>query len=162
MPTKLSNFNFFIFQDRDSSVSRPLRVRGILWCRGRVALGSCFRGRLPGTLWGLRDEGIVRNRLTIAAAIQNTKAFVTVRKECGSFDVYLWSFVGGKPIQNRWRTMAKVPARTAESDAMRRDWLRRGFKFAGSTICYTLMQATGMVNDHLGTCPRHVDLGGKR
>ena len=110
----------------------------------------------------LRDEGIVRNLLKIAAAIQNTKAFLTVRKEFGSFDAYLWSFVGGKPIQNRWRTMAKVPARTAESDAMSRDLLRRGFKFAGSTICYALMQATGMVNDHLVTCPRHVELGGKR
>ncbi|HXP34040.1 MAG TPA: DNA-3-methyladenine glycosylase I, partial [Chthoniobacterales bacterium] len=110
----------------------------------------------------LRNEGIVRNRLKIAAAIQNAKAFLAVRKEFGSFDVYLWSFVGGKPIQNRWRTMATVPAWTAESDAMSRDLLRRGFKFAGSTICYALMQATGMVNDHLVTCPRHAELGGKR
>jgi DNA-3-methyladenine glycosylase I len=110
----------------------------------------------------LRNEGIVRNRLKIAATIQNAKAFLAVRKECGSFDAYLWSFVGGKPIQNRWRTMANVPARTAESDAMSRDLLRRGFKFAGSTICYALMQATGMVNDHLVTCPRHTELGGKR
>ena len=110
----------------------------------------------------LRNEGIVRNRLKIAATIQNAKAFLAVRKDFGSFDAYLWSFVGGKPIQNRWRTMASVPARTAESDAMSRDLLRRGFKFAGSTICYALMQATGMVNDHLVTCPRHVELGGKR
>jgi DNA-3-methyladenine glycosylase I len=110
----------------------------------------------------LRNEGIVRNRLKIAAAIQNAKAFLAVCKEFGSFDAYLWSFVGGKPIQNRWRTMAKVPARTTESDAMSRDLLRRGFKFAGSTICYALMQATGMVNDHLVTCPRHAELGGKR
>ena len=110
----------------------------------------------------LRNEGIVRNRLKIAATIQNAKAFLAVRKEFGSFDAYLWSFVGGKPIQNRWRTMAMVPARTAESDAMSRDLLRRGFKFAGSTICYALMQATGMVNDHLVTCPRHGELGGKR
>jgi DNA-3-methyladenine glycosylase I len=101
----------------------------------------------------LRNEGIMRNRLKIAATIQNAKAFLTVRKECGSFDAYLWSFVGGKPIQNRWRTMAKVPARTAESDAMSRDLLRGGFKFAGSTICYALLQATGMVNDHLVACP---------
>jgi len=110
----------------------------------------------------LRNEGIVRNRLKIAAAIQNAKAFLAVSKEFGSFDAYLWSFVGGKPIQNRWRTMATVPARTSESDAMSRDLLRRGFKFAGSTICYALMQATGMVNDHLVTCPRHAELGGKR
>jgi len=110
----------------------------------------------------LRNEGIVRNRLKIAATIQNAKAFLAVRNEFGSFDAYLWSFVDGKPIQNRWRTMDKVPARTAESDAISRDLLRRGFKFAGSTICYALMQATGMVNDHLVTCPRHVELGGKR
>src|SRR3954452_2225032 len=108
----------------------------------------------------LSDPGIVRNRLKIAATIQNAKAFLAVRKEFGSFDNYLWSFVGGKPIQNRWRTMAKVPARTTESDAMSRDLLRRGFKFAGSTICYALMQATGMVNDHLVTCPRNPELGG--
>ncbi len=110
----------------------------------------------------LRDEGIVRNRLKIAATIQNAKAFLVVRKEFGAFDTYLWGFVGGKPIQNRWRTMAEVPARTAESDAISRDLLRRGFKFAGSTICYALMQATGMVNDHLVTCPRHAELGGAR
>jgi DNA-3-methyladenine glycosylase I len=110
----------------------------------------------------LRDEGIVRNRLKIAATIQNAKAFLAVRKEFGDFDAYLWGFVGAKPIQNRWRTMGDVPARTAESDAMSHDLLRRGFKFAGSTICYALMQATGMVNDHLVTCPRHFELGGAR
>ena len=110
----------------------------------------------------LRNEGIVRNRLKIAAAIQNAKAFLAVREEFGSFDAYLWSFVGGKPIQNRWRTMAKIPARTRESDAMSSDLVRRGFRFAGSTICYALMQATGMVNDHLVTCPRHAELAGKR
>jgi len=110
----------------------------------------------------LGDAGIVRNRLKIAATIQNAKMFLAVREEFGSFDVYLWSFVGGKPIQNNWRTMAEVPARTAESDAMSRDLLRRGFKFVGSTICYALMQATGMVNDHLVTCPRHAELGGAR
>jgi DNA-3-methyladenine glycosylase I len=103
----------------------------------------------------LADAGIVRNRLKIAATIQNAKAFLAVREEMGSFDSYLWSFVGGKPMQNRWRRMTDVPARTAESDAMSRDLLRRGFKFVGSTICYALMQATGMVNDHLITCPRH-------
>ena len=110
----------------------------------------------------LGDDGIVRNRLKIAAAIGNAKAFLVVRKEFGSFDAYLWSFVGNKPIQNRWRKMADVPARTAESDAMSRDLLRRGFKFVGSTICYALMQAVGMVNDHLVTCPRHAELGGVR
>jgi DNA-3-methyladenine glycosylase I len=87
--------------------------------------------------------------------------FLAVHEEFGSFDAYLWSFVGGRPIQNRRRRMADVPARTTESDAMSRDLLKRGFKFVGSTICYALMQATGMINDHLITCPRHVELGGR-
>src|SRR6266516_5842331 len=104
----------------------------------------------------LRDPGIVRNRLKIAATIQNAKMSLAVREEFGSLDAYLWSFVGGKSIQNRWRRTTDVPARTAESDAMSRDLLRRGFKFVGSTICYALMQATGMVNDHLVRCPRHL------
>jgi DNA-3-methyladenine glycosylase I len=108
----------------------------------------------------LGDAGIVRNRLKIAATIENAKAFLALREEVERFDTYLWGFVGGKPIQNRWRIMAAVPARTPESDAMSRDLLRRGFKFVGSTICYALMQATGMVNDHLVTCPRHAELGG--
>ena len=108
----------------------------------------------------LANTGIVRNRLKIAATIQNAKAFLAVQTEVESFDAYLWSFVGGKPKQNRWRSMAELPTRTAESDAMSRDLLRRGFKFVGSTICYALMQATGMVNDHLVTCPRHAELGG--
>ena len=110
----------------------------------------------------LRNDGIVRNRSKIAAAIKNANSFLAVKNEFGSFDAYLWSFVNGKPIQNRWRTLADVPARTAESDAMSRDLLRRGFKFVGSTICYAFMQAIGMVNDHLVTCPRYVELGGSR
>jgi DNA-3-methyladenine glycosylase I len=110
----------------------------------------------------LADAGIVRNRLKIAATIQNAKAFRAVVKELGSFDAYLWSFVGGKPKQNRWRRMAQVPARTMESDAMSHDLVKRGFKFVGSTICYALMQATGMVNDHLVSCPRHLKLGALR
>ena len=108
----------------------------------------------------LADSGIVRNRLKITAAIENAKAFLAVRKEFGTFDAYLWSFVGHKPIQNRRRRMTDVPARTVESDVMSRDLRRRGFKFVGSTICYALMQATGMVNDHLVTCPRHAEVGG--
>src|SRR3989454_6262049 len=110
----------------------------------------------------LGDAGIVRNRLKIVAAIENAKTFLTVRKEFGTFDAYLWSFVGSKPIQNRWNRMTDVPARTTESDAMSRDLQRRGFKFVGSTICYALMQATGMVNDHLVTCPRHAQVSGAR
>lgn len=108
----------------------------------------------------LGDAGIVRNRLKIAATITNAQAFLALQEEMESFDTYLWSFVEGKPKQNRWRSMSQVPARTAESDAMSRDLLRRGFKFVGSTICYALMQATGMVNDHIVTCPRHAELGG--
>ena len=110
----------------------------------------------------LRNDGIVRNRLKIAATIENAKRFIEVRKEFGTFDAYLWSFVGGKPIHNHWRTLADVPARTPESDAMSRDLLRRGFKFVGSTICYAFMQAIGMVNDHLVSCPRHAELGSVR
>jgi len=106
----------------------------------------------------LNDPGIVRNRLKIAAAIQNAKAFLAIQTEFGRFDSYIWSFVGGRPKQNRWRNMTQVPARTTESDAMSRDLLRRGFKFVGSTICYAFMQATGMVNDHLVTCPRHKEV----
>jgi DNA-3-methyladenine glycosylase I len=108
----------------------------------------------------LRNDGIARNHLKIAATIENAKSFLAAREEFGTFDGYLWSFVGGKGIQNRWRTLADVPARTAESDAMSRDLLRRGFKFIGSTIFYALMQAVGMVNDHLVTCPRYAEPGG--
>jgi len=110
----------------------------------------------------LANPGIVRNRLKITATIQNAKAFLAVRKEFGSFDSYLWSFVGRKPKQNRWRKMSQVPARTTESDAMSRDLARRGFKFVGSTICYALMQAVGMVNDHLVNCSRHAQLSRNR
>jgi len=104
------------------------------------------------------DAGIVRNRLKIEATIQNARAFLATQKEFGRFDTYLWSFVGGQPKQNRWREMGEIPARSDESDAMSRDLLKRGFKFVGSTICYALMQATGMVNDHLISCPRHSQL----
>ena len=105
----------------------------------------------------LADPGIVRNRLKIAATIANAKAFLAVQREFGSFDDYVWSFVGGKPIVNRRRSSQEVPARTPESDALSKDLLARGFKFVGSTICYAFMQATGMVNDHLITCYRHAE-----
>jgi DNA-3-methyladenine glycosylase I len=102
----------------------------------------------------LADPGIVRNRLKIAATITNARAFLEVQRETGSFGGHLWSFVGGKPRVNRRRSMGEVPARTAQSDAMSRDLRARGFKFVGTTICYALMQAAGLVNDHLLTCPR--------
>lgn len=108
----------------------------------------------------LADAGIVRNRLKIAAAIQNAKMFLAVQKEFGSFDGYIWGFVGGKPRQNRFRSMKQVPARTPESDAMSKDLQKRGFKFVGSTICYAMMQAVGMVNDHLVGCFRHREVKG--
>lgn len=100
----------------------------------------------------LADPGIVRNKLKIGAAIENAKAFLRVQEEFGSFDGYIWPFVGGKPRLNKWRSLRQVPARTAESDAMSKDLRRRGFKFVGSTICYAFMQAVGMVNDHTVDC----------
>jgi DNA-3-methyladenine glycosylase I len=103
----------------------------------------------------LANPGIVRNRLKVAATIQNAKAVIALREEGSSLDALLWNFVGGKPIQNRRRTMKDVPSRTPESDAMSKELLRRGFKFVGSTICYAFMQAVGMVNDHLTSCYRH-------
>ena len=106
----------------------------------------------------LADAGIVRNRLKIAAAIQNAKAFLAVQREFGSFDSYIWGYTGGKPKQNRRRSMKTVAARTPESDAMSKDLRKRGFNFVGSTICYAFMQATGMVNDHLVACFRHRQL----
>jgi len=101
----------------------------------------------------LADAGIVRNRLKIDAAITNARAFLDVQKEFGSFDRYIWQFVGGAPIDHRPKAMKDVPATSAESDAMSRDLKRRGFRFVGSTICYAFMQATGMVNDHVAGCP---------
>jgi len=106
----------------------------------------------------LADPGIVRNRLKIAAAIQNARVFLAVQEQFGRFDRYLWQFVGGCPKQNAWRTMKEVPATTPESDAMSKDLLKRGFRFVGSTICYAFMQATGMVNDHLVGCFRHREI----
>ncbi|HTP32202.1 MAG TPA: DNA-3-methyladenine glycosylase I [Candidatus Acidoferrales bacterium] len=106
----------------------------------------------------LENPGIVRNRLKVRAAVTNAKAFLAVQREFGSFDTYMWSFVGGKPIQNRWQTLKDVPPRTEVSDAMSKDLIKRGFTFVGSTICYAHMQAVGMVNDHLVTCFRHKEL----
>jgi DNA-3-methyladenine glycosylase I len=109
----------------------------------------------------MANAGIVRNRLKIASTISNAKAFLDVQKEFGSFDRYIWQFVGGRPKVNRWRSSQRLPARTPESDAMSKDLKRRGFRFVGSTICYAFMQATGMVNDHLVTCFCHDTCGGK-
>ena len=104
----------------------------------------------------LADSGIVRNRLKIAATIQNARAFLAVQKEFGSFDRYIWQFVGGQPKINKWKRLKEIPPKTAESDAMSKDLKKRGFSFVGSTICYAFMQAVGMVNDHVVTCFRKV------
>jgi DNA-3-methyladenine glycosylase I len=107
----------------------------------------------------LQDPGIVRNRLKIAAAVQNAKAFLAVQKEFGSFDAYIWQFVDGNPKKNAWRDWKEAPARTVESDAMSKDLQRRGFTFVGSTICYAFMQAVGLVNDHALGCFRRSQVG---
>ena len=106
----------------------------------------------------LADPGIVRNRLKIASAINNARRFLEVQETFGSFDAYLWRFVDGRPIINRWKTLGQVPASTKESDTLSRDLKARGFKFVGPTICYAHMQATGMVNDHLVGCFRHSEV----
>jgi DNA-3-methyladenine glycosylase I len=106
----------------------------------------------------LADAGIVRNRMKIEAAINNAIAFLAVQKEIGTFDEYIWGFVGHRPRQSAWNSFKKVPAKTAESDALSKDLKRRGFKFVGSTICYAFMQAVGMVNDHVVDCFRHAEL----
>jgi DNA-3-methyladenine glycosylase I len=106
----------------------------------------------------LQNPGIVRNRLKINAAVHNARKFLEVQGEFGSFADYLWSFVDGKPIQNQWRTLAEVPAETELSRKLSKDLTRRGFKFAGSTICYAMMQACGLVNDHIVDCFRHAEI----
>jgi len=103
----------------------------------------------------LADGGIIRNRLKIRSAIQNAKAYLEVQREFGSFDSYIWRFVGGKPKRNSWRTLSEIPARTPESESMSKDLRRRGFTFVGPVICYAFMQAAGMVNDHVVSCFRH-------
>lgn len=140
---------------------------GLSWAtilRKREGYREAFGGFDPGEVarFGrrqiaqlLRNPGIVRNRLKVEAAVNNAQAFLAVQKEFGSFDRYIWGFVGGKPIQNRRKTMKDIPARTRESDALSEDLKKRGFKFVGSTIVYAHMQATGMVNDHVVSCFRY-------
>lgn len=103
----------------------------------------------------LSDPGIVRHRLKIAATIANARAFLVVQREFGRFDRYLWAFVGGRPLQPKRRAMTDIPTRSPEAEALSKDLLKRGFKFVGPTICYAFMQASGLINDHLVTCPRH-------
>jgi DNA-3-methyladenine glycosylase I len=107
----------------------------------------------------LQDEGIIRNRLKIAATIQNAKTFLTTQKEFGSFDAYIWQFVHNKPIKSSFKTLSDYPAKTYESEEMSKDLLKRGFKFVGPTICYAFMQAVGLVNDHQVHCFRYKEVG---
>ncbi len=106
----------------------------------------------------LQDPRIIRNRLKVQGTVLNARAFLAVREEFGSFDRYIWQFVGGKPVTNRWTKMADLPTSTAESDAMSKDLKKRGFKFVGTTICYAFMQAVGMVNDHSVDCFRYGEI----
>jgi DNA-3-methyladenine glycosylase I len=106
----------------------------------------------------MQNAGIIRNRLKIASAVTNAKRFLEVQDEFGSFDIFIWRFVDGRPRTNRFKKQSDLPARTAESDAMSKELKARGFAFVGSTICYAYMQAAGMVNDHLVTCFRHDEL----
>ena len=107
----------------------------------------------------LGDPGIVRNRLKVNSVVRNAQAFLKIQHENGSFDAYIWPFVGGQPVKNTWRSLDQLPARTETSDAISKDLKRRGFNFVGSTICYALMQATGLVNDHLVGCFRYPGVG---
>jgi DNA-3-methyladenine glycosylase I len=144
---------------------------GLSWItilRKRVAYRAAFAGFDPEKVARfnegkvaklLANPGIVRNRLKVASAITNARAFLKVQEEFGSFDAYQWRFVEGRPIQNGWRSMMEVPVCTPVSDAMSRDLKRRGFRFVGSTICYAHMQAVGMVNDHTVDCFRWPELG---
>jgi DNA-3-methyladenine glycosylase I len=144
---------------------------GLAWdtiLRKREAYRAAFAGFDPAQVARFSDvyvrqllanPAIVRNRLKIESAVHNARCFLTVQEQFGSFDAYIWQFVGGAPIHNAWRGMAEVPASTAHSDAMSKDLKKRGFKFVGTTICYAFMQATGLVNDHLVSCFRYTEAG---
>jgi DNA-3-methyladenine glycosylase I len=106
----------------------------------------------------LKNEGIIRNRLKIAAAVDNARAFIKVQNEFSSFDAYIWGFVDGRPVRNEWKSMQQVPAQSEKSELMSRELKKRGFKFVGPVICYAFMQAVGMVNDHLVDCFRHSEI----
>jgi DNA-3-methyladenine glycosylase I len=110
----------------------------------------------------LADPGIVRNRQKVASAVTNARAFLDIQQELGSFDSFIWSFVGGEPITHRWKRSSQIPATSRESDALARELSKRGFKFVGSTIMYAHLQACGLVNDHLVGCPRHAEIAGAR
>lgn len=145
---------------------------GLSWStilRKRANYRAAFAGFDPALVAGYDDHhiaellanpGIVRNRLKIASTLANARAFLAVQQEFGSFDAYVWQFVGGRPQQNAWRTLAEIPAETAVSRDLSKDLQRQGFRFVGPTICYAFMQAVGMVNDHVVGCFRYAELGG--
>ena len=147
---------------------------GLSWetiLKKREGYRRAFEGFDPGRIarWPARkveallgDAGIVRNRLKIASAVTNARSFLSVQEEFGSFDAYVWRFVGGEPKVHRRRRMSEIPPRTRESDALSRDLRERGFSFVGSTICYAFMQAAGLVNDHLAGCFRHGEVAKAR
>ena len=148
-------FEFLILEGAQAGLSWEtiLRKRAayrVAFDRFEIAAVSGYDDRKIQAL--LADFGIVRNRLKIAAAIGNARAALAVQRECGSLDAYLWSFVGGRPRTNDWRTLEDVPARTPEAEAMSKDLVRRGFRFVGTTIMYAFMQAMGLVDDHLAGC----------
>ncbi|HEX6987313.1 MAG TPA: DNA-3-methyladenine glycosylase I [Planctomycetaceae bacterium] len=154
-------FEFLILEGAQAGLSWETILKK--WESYRAAFGgfdpeAVARYEEPEKARLLADPGIVRNRLKVESAVANARAFLRVREEFGSFDGYVWRFVGGEPIRNAWASLSEVPARTAESDAMSKDLKRRGFKFVGSTICYAFMQAVGMANDHLVGCFRHAEL----
>jgi len=145
---------------------------GLSWdtiLRKREHYRDAFAGFDPGAVAGfdearieslLADPGIVRNRLKVTSAVKNARAFLKVQEEFVSFDSYIWRFVDGHPVRNAWSRLDQIPVRTPLSDSVSKDLKRRGFTFVGSTICYALMQATGLVNDHLVGCFRHREIGG--
>lgn len=122
------------------------------------AIVACYGDDKIAELLG--NAGIVRNRLKISSAVRNARAYLKVQEEFGSFDTYIWGFVDGRPIVNRYKVFGAIPAYTAESDAMSKDLKARGFNFVGTIICYAFMQAAGLVNDHVISCPRHAELDG--
>ncbi len=156
-------FEFLVLEGMQAGLSWQIVLRK------RAGFQRAFAGFAPAKVarFGpakvaslLADPSLIRNRLKIEAAVSNARAFLRLQKEFGSFDAYVWAFVGGKPKQNAWAGVRRMPARTPESDALSRDLKSRGFRFVGSTICYAFMQAVGLVNDHTRDCFRWAQLGG--
>ena len=155
-------FEFLVLEGAQAGLSWELILQK------RDSYRDAFDGFVPATIAGyddakvaelLANPGIVRNRLKVAAAIGNAKAFLETQREFGSFDAYIWDFVDGGPVTNAWQSMAEVPATTPLSEAMSKDLRKRGFRFVGPTICYSFMQAVGMINDHTTDCFRYAEVG---